>query len=834
MDYLFQELRGRVTTRSRGLIVPWHLLGALWLATLLTTQAQTARVSDAWWSYEQDCDGDNCRSGTLAGEFARLNWFPDVVNCNGSLTVYEKVSFRPCGTTGWIPIYTNAPHLITGCVSTDARYLDIEMGTNCDCRDYMIEIFRVGQANPDYRRSSTNDVHLAQRQEESLAADLCASDMFATCVALSGTVGSTADNSTTASKEPGEPEHAGNPGGHSLWYCWTAPTNRPVTFTTIGSGFDTLLAVYTGNEVGGLTVVTNSDDIAGATNRMSRVVFTPTTGATYRIAVDGFGGAKGNVELNWNQAGGSLPDLIVWGPGTAPFLTTTTFSSGNCQVLEGCAVAGTRKLIRFNMETRNIGSADLVIGNPATNSLFYFASCHSHYHFESFAQYTLLDTNYNPVLLDTNVVVGRKVGFAIIDVARWLPSAPSALKYAGNNNGIQAGWADVYTQDLDCQFIDITGVPAGEYFLQLTVNPDGLLAEADLLNNTTYVPVTIPPTNCLTAPPNDDFAAMLEIAAAPATIAEFNDCATRQSGEPNHAGVTNGHSLWYYWTPASNHTAVITTRRSSFDTVLAVYTGNAVDSLSLVASNNNLAGAANRQSLVTFSAEAGTTYCIAAGGYSNAVGTLVLNVNPPANDDAANRLVITGPEGSVTGFNLGASKEPGETAHATEVGGTSVWFQWTAPRSGFVDFNTSGSGFDTVMAVYTNASLSTNSLPVAANDDDAQGGGLQTSRAWFYALEGMNYYIAVDGFGGDMGELQLNWNMNCLLAITNLPNGDVQLALTGVDWQRYVLLGSTNLLDWYTNTAAITMAEGVHFYTNSPANPNAPPAGQLFRALLVP
>src|SRR5882672_4657811 len=84
-------------------------------------RAQTATISDAWWTFEQDCDGDGCRAGTLAGDFARLNWFPDVTNCNGSLTVYERVSFRPCGTSTWTPIYTNAPHPITGCVSTDGR-----------------------------------------------------------------------------------------------------------------------------------------------------------------------------------------------------------------------------------------------------------------------------------------------------------------------------------------------------------------------------------------------------------------------------------------------------------------------------------------------------------------------------------------------------------------------------------------------------------------------------------------------------------------------------------------------------------------------------------------
>ena len=51
------------------------------------------------------------------------------------------------------------------------------------------------------------------------------------------------------------------------------------------------------------------------------------------------------------------------------------------------------------------------------------------------------------------------------------------------------------------------------------------------------------------------------------------------------------------------------------------------------------------------------------------------------------------------------------------------------PTSGFVDFNTKGSSFDTLLAVYTNSTLVTNVTAVAANDDDAQGGGVTNQQA---------------------------------------------------------------------------------------------------------
>src|SRR3954471_15020447 len=83
---------------------------ALLFALAQTVAAQTAYISDAWWTFQQDCDGDLAFAGTLLGNVARLNWAPAVVNCNGTLTVAEIISRRTCGSGTWTPIFTNAPH----------------------------------------------------------------------------------------------------------------------------------------------------------------------------------------------------------------------------------------------------------------------------------------------------------------------------------------------------------------------------------------------------------------------------------------------------------------------------------------------------------------------------------------------------------------------------------------------------------------------------------------------------------------------------------------------------------------------------------------------------
>ena len=72
-------------------------------------------------------------------------------------------------------------------------------------------------------------------------------DDFARAHALAGELPvKLTGSSRGATDEPGEPDHAGEPGGSSVWYRWTAPDGEPVTAATCGSGFDTVLAVYAG------------------------------------------------------------------------------------------------------------------------------------------------------------------------------------------------------------------------------------------------------------------------------------------------------------------------------------------------------------------------------------------------------------------------------------------------------------------------------------------------------------------------------------------------------------------------------------------------------------
>ncbi len=793
------------------------------LAFCFRIHAATATIEDAWWTFQQDCDGDSCKAGTLPGDVARLNWDPNVTNCTGTLTVFEKVYSKPCSSNSYTLIYSNAPHVITGCPSSDQQFVDIPMLAGCGCRDYKIEIYRSGTASPDYTRLPSNDPDLNDQSEESLAQDTCASDNFATPEVLAGSYGSDLANTTSATKEPAEPDHAGNAGGKSLWYSWTPTITRQVTFDTLGTDFDTLLAIYTGNILTNLSLVASNDDIAGANNRQSKVTFNAINGTTYRIAVDGFGGASGNLVLNWLQTNVALPDLIIWGGAASPYITTETFPSNDCEVTEGCITAGTRRLLRFGNETRNIGSGDLVIGSPVGNPLFHFATCHGHYHFEDFAVYRLLDTN------GVVAATGGKVGFCVEDVDQWSPTAPHQNAfYDCGNQGLSAGWADVYRSTLACQYIDVTDLPPGNYTLELEVDPENLLPESNEANNTVQVSVVIP-DGCTQAPPNDNFTNRIALTnLPPITVSQLTECATKQTGEPNHAGDDGGHSIWYSWTPDVTGTAIISTEGSGFDTLLAVYRGTNVSSLTVVANNDDIGGG-NVESRVTFTAMAGTNYQIAIDGFKRsgepgAVGLATLNINPPGNDSFAGRYTISGTSGTTNNSNVGATKENDEPAHASNVGGHSVWYSWIAPTNGAVEFNTVGSSFDTVLGIYSGTDFS--NLVSAASDNNS--GPNKTSRAGFMAVAGTPYRIAVDGYAGATGDILLNWNMNSLLNTVNLPNGQVQVVLTGVNGQRYQILTSTNLTNWSLLTI-LSMSGGAQTYSDPPTA-----AQKFYRAVLVP
>jgi hypothetical protein len=110
---------------------------------------------------------------------------------------------------------------------------------------------------------------------------------------------SMAGTTRNATRELHEPRHDGKKADLTVWYRLRVARRTRVELNTIGSRFDTVLAVYTGSRVDRLRRVASNDDIHCCSNLDSRVRFTAKPGVTYRIAVAEYGHhANGPIRLN--------------------------------------------------------------------------------------------------------------------------------------------------------------------------------------------------------------------------------------------------------------------------------------------------------------------------------------------------------------------------------------------------------------------------------------------------------------------------------------------------------------------------------------------------------
>jgi uncharacterized repeat protein (TIGR02543 family) len=125
-------------------------------------------------------------------------------------------------------------------------------------------------------------------------------DFFANAAILTNTSDVVAGNTLNATKELGEPNHAGNAGGKSAWWNFTAPVDGSLDLSTTNSSFDTLLAVYTGSNVAHLTLIAGNDDAyEGAPGGFSQLTAAVRAGQTYHIAIDGYDGVGGALFLTY-------------------------------------------------------------------------------------------------------------------------------------------------------------------------------------------------------------------------------------------------------------------------------------------------------------------------------------------------------------------------------------------------------------------------------------------------------------------------------------------------------------------------------------------------------
>ena len=143
-------------------------------------------------------------------------------------------------------------------------------------------------------------------------------------------------------------------------------------------------------------------------------------------------------------------------------------------------------------------------------------------------------------------------------------------------------------------------------------------------------------------PANDNFASATALTGGWGSVSGDSSGATAEPGEPSHAGFPASASVWYQWTAPVSGQVSLDTLNSSFDTVVAVYTGTNVAYLTQVAANDDMFPANRTRfpiisgrvsyflpftgpSSLHFNATAGTTYYFAVDGAAGASGQFALS-----------------------------------------------------------------------------------------------------------------------------------------------------------------------------------------------------------------
>jgi len=488
-----------------------------------------------------------------------------------------------------------------------------------------------------------------------------ANDKFSNAVLLTENSGSTLGSTAEAGIESGEPIHAGNNGGRSIWWQWVAPANGELTIDTFGSDFDTLLAVYTGASVSALSSVASNDDAGG---RTSQVSFNVDVGTNYLIAVDGFDGVAGNVVLNWDYtdegaATGSLAvtpvqGLFATGNLGGPFspasrtytLTNTSAGTIDFDVLTNGAFvdadtsngslapgASTTVTVSINAAANALGpgtSTGSLIVNGISRTVAVTVDADGSLQ-DDFADRDPIVGSVPLTLLATNSETGKQIG---------------EPDHASNTGGASVWWTwtapvtgtaiiDTQNSNFDTLLAAYTGSSLNG-LTEVASNDDGpglqsLISFGALAGQTYAIAVdgfggamgSIALNLDVRSgrPSGDNFSD-----AQPIMVGlSLNDTltATAESGEPAHGASGPQKSIWWRWQATGGEQVVINTLGSDFDTVLAVYTGSSLAALTPIAVNDDTFGLLSQ---VSFTATAGTVYHVAVDGFRGASGSVRLNV----------------------------------------------------------------------------------------------------------------------------------------------------------------------------------------------------------------
>jgi subtilisin family serine protease len=343
----------------------------------------------------------------------------------------------------------------------------------------------------------------------------------------------------------------------------------------------------------------------------------------------------------------------------------------------------------------------------------------------------------------------------------WSPPSSSGTNAITSYQVVTSGGTTVCSWTsgpLRCQS---SSLPAGTYTFKVSASSSAGTSPFSSLSNSVVVS---------TSGNNDFFSSARVLSGTSGSTTDTNTSATREVGEPTTVNAT-ASTKWYSYTPATSGYLTINTNGSSFDTVLGVFTGSSVSSLTTRASDDDSGELSS--SLVSLSVSPGTTYFVQVGAYSSgSTGSITLNwslgaaacFGSPINDDLSCATVLSGSSNSLYADNYSATLEDSELG--TEDICASVWYKFTPTGSGVATVSTFGSDFDTVLTLYrsSNSSGAHNSLTFISENDDSSG---VTSYLGNQTISnGFTYFVRVAGYWSDSewtcsrGSIELAWTIS--------------------------------------------------------------------------
>ena len=324
----------------------------------------------------------------------------------------------------------------------------------------------------------------------------------------------------------------GRPGGVQIAIHWPAAENDLDLYV---SGPDGALA---GHSDGAMASTGESVRVHDAANGRYRVVVVPRVVAG-PMSYQGF--AEVERDTPAQPVRPLLPNLVTL-PVRNPHLRTGAYFVDHKQegtpscYPEEVAERGARRCLRFDQVIANEGdgpfelryrmeglATDQQLRQRVYNSdgtftdykvdTYEFHPAHAHFHYKNFGQAFLYRARSDGTL--EKIRESRKNGFCMIDVENtrfgvdphglaykgeaprtyYFPRCNTATEYdehgASMVNGISVGWADVYNWFLADQYIEITGVPDGDYVLETVANPTRTVHETSYGDNAARVTIRL-------------------------------------------------------------------------------------------------------------------------------------------------------------------------------------------------------------------------------------------------------------------------------------------------------------------------------------------------------